>query len=109
MLLYYRRLVSLRAAKTLTRARTVEQASGRLKARATPDVQGFCSLPGCATHRDIGITVSSLEPGTLPDNARIRRCEQNPWETVQILANAETNSTVAPVDLARSIASTSQG
>jgi len=46
----------------------------------------------CATHRDIRITVSSLEPGTLPDNARIRTCEQNPWETVHILANGDVTA-----------------
>ena len=43
----------------------------------------------CARHPDIRITLPNLEVGTLPDHTRIRTCEQNPWETVHILANGD--------------------
>jgi hypothetical protein len=54
------------------RAPTVEQASGRLKARATADVQGFCGLPRC-------------DPARSKLREKIRRIEKNLYS---ILENA---------------------
>jgi GT2 family glycosyltransferase/MoaA/NifB/PqqE/SkfB family radical SAM enzyme len=42
-----------------------------------------------AAHPDVRITLSNPGPGGLPEGARIRTCEQNPWETLHVLANGD--------------------